>query len=352
MNFDDRVKAVAEFGFSTRQARFLVNVMLHAGVCVPRQYATFAGTAYDHNVTKFFDRLLQRRYATVCRCLHNRAELYHVRHQPLYRAIGQPRSRYRRPVSGRLAIDRLVLLDAIVTSPDLFWLSSVEEKVAFCNLMAPALPSERLPHVTVGTTPPRVRLFPEDLPIGVSSTGRVVFLYLVTTPFDPDLRGFLQRHRDLLAALPGWTVRLLFPPDRRDLIPANEKAACEELTQRHPPDTIAEFRWYCEQRRATSDPRAHGHSDARFWQTGWAFDTPRFRLLYRRCLTDGDTVFDLISSPAIAEALERGTGRIESQVLLSSYRHLVPLVAPGSPSAGVEEGEHSPAQPQPLSPQS
>jgi hypothetical protein len=185
------------------------------------------------------------------------------------------KSRYRRPVPGRLAIDRVMLLDAIVTSPDLFWLSGVEEKVALCNLMAPALSSERLPHVTVGTTPPRVRLFPEDLPIGVSSTGRVVFLYLATTPFDPDLRGFLQRHRDLLAARPGWTVRLLFPPDRRDLIAATEKDAREELTRRDPPDTIAEFKWYCEQRRASPDPRARGRSDERFWQTGWAFGTPR-----------------------------------------------------------------------------
>ena len=111
MNFDDRVKAVAKFGFTDRQARFLVTVMLHAGVCVPRQYARFAGTAYGHNVTKFFDRLVQRRFVRVCRCVHNRAELYHVRYQPLYSAIGQPQSRYRRPVSGRLALGRVVFLD-------------------------------------------------------------------------------------------------------------------------------------------------------------------------------------------------------------------------------------------------
>lgn len=108
MNFDDRVKAVAEFGFTERQARFLVTVMLHAGVCVPRQYARFAGTAYGHNVTTFFDRLVERRFVSVCRCVHNRAELYHVRYKPLYDAIDQPQSRYRRPVSGRLALDRVM----------------------------------------------------------------------------------------------------------------------------------------------------------------------------------------------------------------------------------------------------
>jgi hypothetical protein len=33
-------------GITERQARFLVNVMLHAGVCVPRQYATFCGIVH------------------------------------------------------------------------------------------------------------------------------------------------------------------------------------------------------------------------------------------------------------------------------------------------------------------
>jgi hypothetical protein len=45
VNFDDRVKAVSDIGFTERQPRFLATVMLYAGVCVPRQYATFAGTA-------------------------------------------------------------------------------------------------------------------------------------------------------------------------------------------------------------------------------------------------------------------------------------------------------------------
>ncbi len=34
----ERVQAVTDFGFTERQARFLVLVMRHAGVCVPRQY--------------------------------------------------------------------------------------------------------------------------------------------------------------------------------------------------------------------------------------------------------------------------------------------------------------------------
>ena len=43
MTFDERVKEVAEFGLTERQAGFLVNVMLHSGVFVRRQYCAWAG---------------------------------------------------------------------------------------------------------------------------------------------------------------------------------------------------------------------------------------------------------------------------------------------------------------------
>ena len=62
MNFDDRVSAVAKFGVTERQARFLTTVMLHSGLCVPRQFATLAGIAYGHKVSRFFDRLVTREY--------------------------------------------------------------------------------------------------------------------------------------------------------------------------------------------------------------------------------------------------------------------------------------------------
>jgi hypothetical protein len=352
MNFDDRVQAVGKFGFTERQARFLVTVMLHAGVCVPRQYARFAGTAYGHNVTEFFDRLVERGYASATNCLHNRAALYHVHHQALYRAIGQPQSRYRRPVSAQQAIDRVMRLDAIVASPELIWLATEEEKVALCQVMAPSLPPERLPHITVGKpSSGRVRLFPDGLPVGVDANGRVVFPYFVTGLFDGDFRGFLQRHRDLFSALPGWTLKLLFLRRTAATMSMVENAVRHELTQRLAPGTISELRWYCEERRNTSDLRARCQSDGRFWQAHRVFSTPRDQLLYRRWLTDGDTVFEFVSSPAIQDALARGTGRIESHVLLTSYDHLSPLGSPVRSSLkGVEEGERPSTRPQPPPP--
>ena len=45
MTFEERVVAVAQLGFTERQARFLVHVMLFGGLCLPRQYARFNGRA-------------------------------------------------------------------------------------------------------------------------------------------------------------------------------------------------------------------------------------------------------------------------------------------------------------------
>jgi hypothetical protein len=117
MTTAERVQAVVEFGFTERQARFLALVMRHAGVCVPRQYARFAGVAYGAKCNAFFDKLVRRGYARASDCIHNRARLYHVHHKPLYHVIGEATSRYRRPVSPRLAIERLMLLDAVLITP-------------------------------------------------------------------------------------------------------------------------------------------------------------------------------------------------------------------------------------------
>jgi hypothetical protein len=352
LNFEDRIKAVVEFGLTERQARFLVTVMLHAGVCVPRQYGRFAGIAYGHKVNRLFDKLVQRGHASAVACLHNRAQLYHVRHHALYQAIGQPDSRYRRPVSGRLAVERVMTLDGILTSPELVWLATEDEKVAFFALMAPSLPRQRLPHVTSGTgDSASLRLFPEQLPIGVEPSGRVMFLYLVTTPFADQFRGFVQRHSDLLRALPGWTLRLLFPQNGAGTSAAFEAVARDALTMRFAPQTIAELKWYFEQRRDTPDHRARSRADERFWQAHKAFASPRCHEMYRRWLTDGDSVFDTVSSSAIADALTRGTARIESHVLPVSYRHLSPLVhLKHSRAEGVEKGDRASARPQPPPP--
>jgi hypothetical protein len=132
MTQEERIRAVIDCGFTERQARFLVRVMRHGGVCIPRQYASFAGIANGgRRCNVFFDKLVKRGYAHEIRCVHNRARVYHVHHKPLYFLIGETSSRYRRPVSPRVAVERLMLLDAVLAVGDVEWLTTAAEKAAY-----------------------------------------------------------------------------------------------------------------------------------------------------------------------------------------------------------------------------
>jgi hypothetical protein len=116
MTTDEQVQALADYGFTERQARFLVLVMRHAGLCVKRQYATFAGIANGgEKCNAFFEKLVNRGHAVTADCIHDRARLYHIHHRPLYHAIGQSESRYRRAIPARSVAERLMRLDALVT---------------------------------------------------------------------------------------------------------------------------------------------------------------------------------------------------------------------------------------------
>ena len=67
MTAEERRSAVGVLGFSERQAAFLVTVLLHAGVCVGRQYCTFARLAPGQKMRDFFQRFDKREEAFVGR---------------------------------------------------------------------------------------------------------------------------------------------------------------------------------------------------------------------------------------------------------------------------------------------
>ena len=168
----DRVQAVVASGFTERQARFLVTVMLHSGVCLGRQYCAQRGVARGQTQQNFFAGLTARRLATRYPTTHRRAHLYHVHGKRLYRAIGEPDNRHRKPTAVARAIERLMVLDAVLASPNLRWLGTERDKVAYFTT-ATSLRADELPHLTFGVEGARqVRYFPDKLPIGVTGDGR------------------------------------------------------------------------------------------------------------------------------------------------------------------------------------
>src|ERR1700730_9099421 len=60
----ERLNAIAVFGFTERQARFLLSVLLHSGLVVERQCCGFAGIVHGQKSTDFIQTLVERRFAT------------------------------------------------------------------------------------------------------------------------------------------------------------------------------------------------------------------------------------------------------------------------------------------------
>lgn len=330
MTFDERTAAVTAKGFTNRQARFLVTVMLHSGVCMVRQYCAFARIAHGQNTHDFFAGLLDRKLATAYACAHKRARIFHVHHRALYEAIGEPNNRFRKPTPIGQTIERLMLLDAVMGSPDVTWLATERDKLAhFTVLLRTQLRRDELPHLTFGQADQTtVRFFPDKVPIGIGPDGREhVFTYLVTRSAPIDFRAFLHRHAELLRALPAWTLRLLVPAHFREATNAYVSAWRQEFASPLRPSTADELRWFFEQQRLQADANGgNGDEGTRYHQARRAFAAPRYRVLYRSWLRDGAKAIDGTVSQVLADAITRGTGRIECRVLPHPYLHLSPLV--------------------------
>jgi hypothetical protein len=331
MTFDERVKEVMAKNFTERQARFLVTVMLHSGVCMIRQYCAFAGMVYGQTARDFFSRLTAEKLATAFDCAHKRARLYHIHNRTLYEAIGEPNTRLRKPATLARAIERVMLLDALLEARDIAWLATEKDKVEhFSFRLAKVRRREEFPHLTFGDgASTTIRYFPDRLPIGVEpeATGHV-FLYLVTRLAPVDFRPFLRRHAELLRALPRWTVRLLVPSHLAGAIDAHGEAARQELASPLRPAIVDELQWYFRERQRIIERQGlRGSADpVRFRTLALAFGAPRYRVLFRTWCRLGDGVLNGLASPALADAMARQTGRIESQILPGPYLHLSRLV--------------------------
>ena len=249
MTQEERLRAVIDCGFTERQARFLVVVMRYGGVCIPRQYASFTGIANGgRRCNAFFDKLVKRGYAHEIRCVHNRARVYHVHHKPLYFLIGEASSRYRRPVSPRVAVARLMLLDAVLAVGDVEWLTTAAEKAAYLEGLKAKATDERPQEPTSDEARPRLSSVPSAFPIAVAADGRTLLLYLASEPTTETFRTFLQTHAELLRVAPTWTIRIVFPRPLDHAHDAYQAVIHEELESPLHPVTIGELQSYFELR--------------------------------------------------------------------------------------------------------
>ncbi len=211
----ERTEAVTAFGFTQRQARFLVEVLIHSGVFVERQYCAFAGITHGQKTHDFLTRLVERGYARpiLVGALH-RGRLFHLHYKPLYAAIGQADNRHRKVTSLGRMVERLMVLDAVLADRTCTWLGTESDKRCyFMRRLQGRVELREFPRLTFGSgAKTRHRYFPDKMPIGIQSDRTDhLFLYLITSPMPMDFRLFLLRHSELLRPLNGWTIRVLVP---------------------------------------------------------------------------------------------------------------------------------------------
>lgn len=327
MTLGQRVGAIESYGVTERQAGFLVQVMLYAGVCVVRQYCAYSGIARGQVTHDFFRGLVTRRFASRYANAHGRYVIYHVHHRGMYAAIGEPDSRFRKPTPLPTAIERLMLLDAVLSAPEMTWLATEREKLAhFTRLLGTGFRREDLPRLVFGRRPQTTtRYFPDKLPIGVlQGDAGHVFTYLVTRQSPVDFRAFLHRHAELLRALHRWRLWLLVPRHFAKAAGAFRQAARDELATPLRPAVADELLWYF--RASDTPPEPMTAEWTRFHQARQAFTAPRFRALQRAWAKGGRACIDATVSRTLADALERGAGEVETHVLPHPYLHLSPLV--------------------------
>ena len=330
MTHEQRITRVAAFGFTERQAAFLVEVMLHSGFFLGRQYCTFARIARGQKLVDFLNKLTSRKFATPYRCGHNKARVFHVHHTALYEAIEQRDVRFRKRMALGRAVERLMILDHVIAHREFRWLGAEQDKVAHF-LTTTCLERDALPRLVFGDPPSvTVRHFPDKLPIGVSPDGRRhAFLYLLVSPLTDDFRVFLRRHAELLRALPAWSLQLLVPVNQTDtdgraqhLAEVYQDAFHQEFASPLDPVTANELRWFWDARTMTS-----GAADQRRMRRARRiFGTPRFRALRRALEVDGHRAIDVASSRGIADAIERAEARLERHEMRRQYFRLSHVV--------------------------
>jgi hypothetical protein len=326
---ESRVSALADFGFTQRQREFLVTVMVHAGCFLERQYCAYTGTARGQNSRDFVARLVARGFA---RAIEpgpvRRGRLYHIHYKPLYEAIGLPDDRNRRlhPI-GRM-VERVMILDAILSDRRCWWLSPGADKRTLFDARETGLRPDEYPHISFGSGRHKtIRGFPDKLPIGIDKedTSRFVFLYLVTRRIPIDFRQFLIRHHTLFVTLHTWTVRLLVPRRFRKAVALYKAALREELWTPLDPSVSTALETYFRDRKEhgghLGDP-AERLRGKEFKRQGMA----KISALYRAWRREGDLVLWRSSSTSLRDDRMHGWSACEIQDLDAQYLQLTKAI--------------------------
>jgi hypothetical protein len=120
---------VERFGYSTREAGFLVLAALHSGYFLRRQYCAYLGVGFGYPDDVLTSKLLRLGHAREVSLFYGR-KLYRIHSKPIYAALGAADNRNRRMHNPETIQARLMGLDYALSRPDATWYPTETDRVS------------------------------------------------------------------------------------------------------------------------------------------------------------------------------------------------------------------------------
>ena len=198
-----REKALQSLGWTGRKAEWIALVCLHSGVFTRAQFCYFFDALSDRKRAFRFVRDLVDRRLAVEDALPNRRggpKACRISSKEIYRALGIENVRHRRDADYSVMLRRLLSLDYVLEYPQLPWLPTEPEKVAFFDLLG--FDRRRLPRrLYHGANGNQTRYFALKLPIAANAK-TATFVYVDPGKYtDTELRSWGAAHEWLWRAL-------------------------------------------------------------------------------------------------------------------------------------------------------
>jgi hypothetical protein len=147
----EHIRRLESMGYNESESRFLYLVATHSGYFVARQFVSFRAQQKGCMLDRFIARLIDSQHARAIQ--YGRTRVFNLYSRQIYGELEKDNLRNRRQLSDELIHTRLLILDFVLTQPDLDYLETESAKLAYfhgqLNIPLSVLPG----HLYVGLKP-------------------------------------------------------------------------------------------------------------------------------------------------------------------------------------------------------
>ena len=127
---NEHLAALCDLGYTEQEAHFVYLVATHSGYFTLQQYLDFTGSKKGWSVHQFTTKSTKLGHLRTMTCAYGTA-LYNLYSRRVYGALDRDNLRNRRRLSTELIRTRLSILDFVLSHPDLEYLETETDKVAY-----------------------------------------------------------------------------------------------------------------------------------------------------------------------------------------------------------------------------